>query len=275
MSLIETALVKAKRLAEGRDDPSLRERRSRHRPPPDAEAAASRAEMARTFQAASVERAAMERHGIVLEVEDASSERSFKILRTRVLQRLSAEGWHSIAVTAAGEGDGKTVTAINLAIALAKDVNTWVFLVDLDLQHPKIAEYLGLQFTKGLSDYLLGPAGFEDIVYCPGIERLAVIPNGQAYDHSSELLSSARMQELNRALQEEQPRHIVIYDMPPMLMSDDVEKFAPSVDSMLLVVSEGTTPRSSLERAREILQGMNLLGVVLNRSSERETSGYY
>ena len=70
--------------------------------------------------------------------------RAYKILRTRLLRRLEANQWHSFAVTGATAGEGKTLTAINLAMALAQDSNTWVFLVDLDLQRPSVADYLGM-----------------------------------------------------------------------------------------------------------------------------------
>jgi Mrp family chromosome partitioning ATPase len=188
---------------------------------------------------------------------------------------MEASLWHSIAVTAAEAGDGKTLTSINLAIALARDVNCWVFLVDLDLQRPQIAAYLGLQFDKGLSDYLAGQASFDEIVYDPGIERLSVIPNGRGLDQSSELLGSPRMFELSQALATETPRRIVIFDMPPLLLSDDVLRFLPNVDGLLFVVAESKTPRVTLERARDAIPEKKLLGIVLNRSAEREISSYY
>jgi protein-tyrosine kinase len=175
-------------------------------------------------------------------------------------------------------GEGKTLTAVNLAIALAQDVNTWVALVDLDLQRPRVAEYLGMRNThgeKGLGDYLLGNATFENIVYQPDIERLAVIPNFSPVLNSSETLTSPRMTELMQALEAEQPRRILIFDMPPVLAADDVLAFAPQIDGLLLVVAEGTTDRSSLRRAKEVLAEMNLLGVVLNRSAERNDAAYY
>jgi Mrp family chromosome partitioning ATPase len=172
-------------------------------------------------------------------------------------------------------GEGKTLTAINLALALSQDVNTFVFLVDLDLQRPQVANYLGMSFEKGQSDYLLGKAELDDIVYKLQSERLGVIPNARAFQHSSEFLNSPRMSEFTQALEREMPRRIVIYDMPPLLASDDVLAFAPQFDSMLLVVSEGKSGRAMLRGAKEILTEMNLLGVVLNRSKERNESAYY
>lgn len=217
----------------------------------------------------------MEQHGVLLQVRDETAERSYKILRTRMQQRMDETPCHSIAVTAASAGDGKTLTAINLAIAMARDVNTWVFLVDLDMQRPKVGAYLGLKYDKGLSDYLAGMASIDEIVYEPGVERLAIIPNGRPLEQSSELIASPRMLELVRSLSAELPRRVLIFDMPPLLLSDDVLRFLPNVDGLLFVVSESNTQRSALVHARELLPEDKLLGVVLNRSHEREESGYY
>jgi Mrp family chromosome partitioning ATPase len=276
VSLIETAIRKARILAA-----AARAEEPAPEPPRPARARRERVQVAaqvapgRSFRPAGVDPAAMERYGLLPQVKDEVAERSYKILRTRVQQRMEASGWHSIAITAAEAGDGKTVTAINLAIALSRDVNCWVFLVDLDLQRPQVAPYLGLRFDKGLSDYLAGQASFDEIVYEPGIERLSVIPNAKGMEQSSELLGSPRMFELNQALATESPRRIVIFDMPPLLLSDDVLRFLPNVDGLLFVVSEGKTPRVALENARDAIPEKKLLGVVLNRSAEREISAYY
>jgi Mrp family chromosome partitioning ATPase len=276
VSLIETAIRKARILAA-----AARAEEPAPEPPRPARARRERVQVpaqvapGRSFRPAGVDPAALERYGLLPQVKDEVAERSYKILRTRVQQRMEASGWHSIAVTAAEAGDGKTVTAINLAIALSRDVNCWVFLVDLDLQRPQVAPYLGLRFDKGLSDYLAGQASFDEIVYEPGIERLSVIPNAKGMEQSSELLGSPRMFELNQALATETPRRIVIFDMPPLLLSDDVLRFLPNVDGLLFVVSEGKTPRVALENARDAIPEKKLLGVVLNRSAEREISAYY
>lgn len=233
----------------------------------------------RRFQPFGFDVDTLERNRVLPQITDDAALRAYKILRTRVLRRLDAHQWRSFAVTGVTAGEGKTLTAINLAMALAQDVNTSVFLVDLDLQRPRVAEYLGLNAAngnKGLSDYLLGDASFESITYTPmSMERLAVIPNFEAIAHSSELLGSSRMLDLMHTLEAEAPRRILIMDMPPVLASDDVLAFAPQLDSALLVVGEGYTSRDALNRAKEVLAEMNLLGVVLNQSADRNESDYY
>jgi protein-tyrosine kinase len=232
-------------------------------------------QQARRFARASVDSRTMERNCVLPAVSDTAALRAFKILRTRVLRRLEMNKWNSIAVSGMSVGEGKTLTAINLALALSQDVNTWVFLVDLDLQRPQVANYLGMSFEKGLSDYLLGKAELDQVVYNLQSERLGVIPNARAFQHSSEFLNSPRMSDLLNALEREVPRRIVIFDMPPLLVSDDVLAFQPQFDSLLLVVSEGKSGRAMLRGAKEVLSEMNLLGVALNRSRERNESAYY
>lgn len=233
---------------------------------------------ARRFQSVALDANVLREAKVLPQVVDQAALRAYKILRTRVLRRLEANQWRSFAVTGVTAGEGKTLTAINLAIALAQDVNTLVFLVDLDLQRPRVAQYLGmsgLQGEKGLSDYLLGEATLDDIIYSPNIDRLSVIPNFQATPQASELLLSPKMLELVRALENEAPRRIIVFDMPPVLAADDVLAFSPQLDALLLVVGEGATSRDSLTSAKEVLAEMNLLGVVLNRSAERDDNAYY
>jgi protein-tyrosine kinase len=233
---------------------------------------------AKRFKTLQLDRAVLERNCVLPAVSDPAALRAYKILRTRVTRRLEAQQWRSFGVTGLSPGDGKTLTSINLAISLAQNVNTWVFLVDLDLRRSQVARSLGLSGVNGeagLSDFLQGDASVDDIIYSPGIERLAIVPNFQAIADSSEMLTTPRMTELLQALERETPRRIIIFDLPPLLASDDVLAFAPQIDSMLLVVAEGATNRAALESAKETLSEMNLLGVVLNRSAETSDTDYY
>jgi protein-tyrosine kinase len=115
----------------------------------------------------------------------------------------------------------------------------------------------------------------DKIIYESGFPRLAIIPNSKPMPHSSELLSSPRMAALLNTLATSTPRRIIIFDMPPLLLADDVLAFAPNIDGVLLVATEGATSRSSLQSAKELLAEMNVVGVILNRSSERSESYDY
>lgn len=236
---------------------------------------AAAASQARQRKVAEFRQNAMEDSGVLLGTEDEAALRTYKILRTRIQHRLIDNGWHSVGVTSALPGDGKTLTAINLAISLARDVGTYVFLVDMDLQRPTVCKYFGMEFFAGISDYLEGVANFDDILYSVGVDRLTIVPNRVAVEGSSDVLGAPQMQQLIKNLNTESPRHIIIYDLPPVLVSDDVIKFGANMDSVLFVVSEGHTPRSAVPRAVEALGGMNILGVALNKSNETQADLYY
>jgi Mrp family chromosome partitioning ATPase len=219
----------------------------------------------------------MERSKILPAVDDRVAVTAYKMLRTRVLQRMRTNNWQTLIVTGAGSGEGKTLTACNLAVSISSDVNQAVILVDLDLQRPSLAGYFGLDVRASIGDYLTGNAQMEDIVYSPtGMDRMVIIPNRDPVANSSELLASPRMRSLLEWLKIQGPDAITVFDMPPVLACDDVLAFSPYVDAILMVVSEGMTERSSVAKTMEMIGDRNILGVVLNRSREKESvSPYY
>jgi Mrp family chromosome partitioning ATPase len=204
---------------------------------------------------------------------DPGAQTAYKMLRTRLLQRMRTNGWQSIAVTSATQGDGKTVTAINLALSIAGDVNHNVCLVDLDLRHSSVADYLGIEATAGVSDCLQRNLPVKDAVLNPNVDRLLILPNLVREEHSSEILSSPIMHDLAHELARD-PNRIIIYDMPPVLAADDMLAFAPNVDAVLLVAAKGNTARTDLMKAQELLENENIIGTILNRSDEK-TAAYY
>jgi protein-tyrosine kinase len=227
---------------------------------------------------ASIRSKAMEQNRILPAIDDRGAITAYKMLRTRVLQRMRSNDWRTLIVSGAGPGEGKTLTACNLAVSISNDVNQAIILVDLDLPHPSLAEYFGLDVQAGIGDYLTGKAELDDIVYTPsGLERMVIIPNRDTVPNSSELVASPRMRTLLDWLKTQGPETITIFDMPPVLACDDVLAFSPYVDAILMVVAEGMTDRSSLARTMEMIGDRNLLGVVLNQSREKDsvTSYYY
>jgi protein-tyrosine kinase len=272
VTLVETAINRIKHTAPERDDDGMNRFRQRTLDPLADTVTDAKP---RTFVPATLDKATMERNCILLGISDQAMLRGYKILRTRLRRRLTGNQWRSIGITGEGQGVGKTVTAINVAIAFAQDVRTPTFLVDLDLYRPSIGAYLGMKFSKGLSDYLLGEAEIEEIIYSPPVQGLAIVPNSRPLQNASELLASSRMIELIRYLESQGPRHVVLYDMPPMLMSDDVLVFAPYMDCLLDVVAVGVTTRASLERSKELHSEMNVIGVVLNHAAETDRAEHY
>ena len=192
---------------------------------------------------------------------------AYKILRTQVLQRLREKGWNSLAVTSPGINEGKTVTAINLAISLAMEVNYTVLLVDADLRHPSVHTYFGLETEYGLSDYLTADKPLSELFIHPAnIPGFVVLPGGKPLANSSEMLNSPKMARLVEELKNRYPSRIVLFDLPPLLSAADALSFSPYVNAALLVIEEGKTQAQDVKHAVGLLQGTTLIGTVLNKS---------
>jgi len=208
---------------------------------------------------------------IVAALEDEPLADRYRILRAEVLRRLSAARHTTLAICSPGPGEGKTLTAVNLAISMAMDVNQTVLLVDLDLRRPSVARVLGIQPKAGIDDYIRGAAELRDCMVNPGTERLVILPARAPIDKSSEMLASPRMAQLAHELKNRYPDRIVIYDMPPLLTTDDCLAFMPYVDATLLVVAEGMTKEQELGRAMSMMRDSHVIGAILNNSTERQS----
>jgi Mrp family chromosome partitioning ATPase len=188
---------------------------------------------------------------------------------------MRANQWQTLGVTSAAQGDGKSLTSLNLALSLARETTLSVILLELDLRRPTICRHLGAEPTRGLTDYLDGTIELEEALFRPaGTERIAILPNNDIYENSSEVLSSPKVAQLVNDLRTDDQGRILVCDLPPYLVSDDVLAFSPIVDCFLIVISEGVTPRQTLRKSMDILQELPVMGIVLNRSEEK-TPGYY
>ena len=192
----------------------------------------------------------------------------YRLLRTRVLRRMRQNNWKSIGITSAGKNDGKTLTSINLGISIAMKQNYTVVVVDADLRSPSIHKLFGIKPKVGLMDYLTSDISLDDVLIHPGIDRLTILPGTDGIEASSELLSSPKMSRLTQDLKTRYPSRIVIYDLPPVLVSDDVAAFAPNLDTALLVVEAGHTGIDRLKQSIDLLEGVDIIGTVLNKSKE-------
>lgn len=193
---------------------------------------------------------------------------AFKMLRTQALQVMRDKGWSTIAVTGPTSGTGKSLVATNLAISMSLEVNQTVLLVDLDLRDPAIHQYFAFEPELGLLDYLTGEARIEDMLVNPGFKRLLILPGKGSTSESSELLSSPRMINLARELKLRYKYRYVIYDLPPVLNSDDALVFLPNVETTLLVIENGRNTTSEVQNSMRLLEGTNILGTVLNKAEE-------
>jgi exopolysaccharide/PEP-CTERM locus tyrosine autokinase len=205
---------------------------------------------------------------VISALEHSAFTDAYKMLRTQVLQRLSENDWNVLAVTSPGTGEGKSLTALNLAISMAMEIGHTVLLVDANLRHPSLHEHLGLPGDRGLSDYLLEDTPLSELFLRPnGIDYLTLLPGGRALQNSAEMLNSPKMSRLVTELKSRYAGRIVVFDLPPVLNAADAMAFAPYVDATLLVVEEGKTKRKEIQHTLELLSGTNVLGTVLNKAS--------
>ncbi len=199
---------------------------------------------------------------------------SYKVLRTQILQKTQGKGGTTIMITSALPGDGKTITAINLAFTFTKEFMQTVLLVDSDLRQQKIHEYLGVRSTKGLIDYLIDGMPLSALTVWPSIEKMTFISGGRTVIASSELLNSPRMKDLVKELKGRYPERYVLFDVAPVLAGADALAFAPQVDYILFVVRAGVTPLPDIRRAIDLLPKEKILGFVLN-GAETVPKRYY
>ncbi|MDJ0928060.1 MAG: CpsD/CapB family tyrosine-protein kinase [Gammaproteobacteria bacterium] len=217
----------------------------------------------------------LERNRLIAALPNHELRDSYRMLRTRVLQQMTANGWNALAITSPATGHGKSLTAVNLAISLASEVNHTVLLADLDLRSPSVHSYFGYEPQVGLSDYLEGDVPLSEVLFSPGIDRLVVLPGREPVMNSSEMLSSPKMVSLVSELKSRYPDRLVICDLPPLLATDDALAFTPYTDGMLMVVEAGTTQSEDFERSLDILKDVPLVGTVLNRSETAARAGHY
>jgi len=198
---------------------------------------------------------------------------AFRMLRTQVLQRMDAHGWRSLAIFSPGAEDGKSTTALNLAVTLASDRLHTALLVEFDFKRPSLSARLGFAPEFGSDDALSERATLQNCLYHPeGFERLTVMPARSRLGYSSEILAGPRSRAIVNELRGRYPDRIVIFDLPPVLTADDALAFAPLVECGLVVVAEGRTRRTDLVRTIELLAKTPLVGTVLNRAAEAPAS---
>lgn len=189
---------------------------------------------------------------------------AYKILRTQLTHRLVENGWNTIGITSPREGEGKTLTSINLAVSFSTLASRSVLLIDADFQGPQIHHFFGIE-EKGVVNYLLDEDPIEDLLINPGLNKLILLPAGRTIQNSSDLLVSSKMLRMVKEVKHRYKERIVLFDLPPLLPSADVLAFSPHLDAILLVIESGKTQERDLIKSVEMLQGVPVIGTVLNK----------
>jgi protein-tyrosine kinase len=203
--------------------------------------------------------------------------KSFDMLRTQVVRAMDLKSWQFLAVTSPSAGCGKTVTALNLALSIARQPERSVLLIDLDFQKAQVATSFGLRCEGGVLGVLEGRTSLSDAIAHVGVgnHQLLVLPTERSTSGSAEWMSSRAMSTMLKQIKKDYPSHIVILDLPPMLASDDVIAILPQIDCVLLVAAIGTSTVSEIEECKKHLQSADVVRVIVNKVPEADTKYYY
>lgn len=211
-----------------------------------------------------VPRAFLNDRKIISPFDQGPASDAYKILRTQLTHRLVENGWNTIGITSPREGEGKTLTAINLAVSFSTLANTSVLLIDADFQGPQIHHLFGIE-ERGVVNFLLDEDPIEDLLINPGLNKLILLPAGRTIQNSSDLLVSSKMLQMVKEVKHRYKERVVLFDLPPLLPSADVLAFSPHLDAILLVIESGKTQERDLIKSVEMLQGIPIIGTVLNK----------
>ncbi len=201
---------------------------------------------------------------------------TFDMMRTKLLRALRQNGWTSVGITSPTSGCGKTTTCLNLAFSLAHQADIRTVVVDLDLRRPAIARQIGLTRPQSMAAVLQGTREVAENFVRVG-ENLAIGTNAEAVRNSAALLMNAATAKGAAALKAAFNPDVILYDLPPMLMSDDAMAFLPHLDAVLLVAGAEKSRLDEVDKCEQDLsEATNVLGVVLNMCRYTgEDYGYY
>jgi capsular exopolysaccharide synthesis family protein len=221
-----------------------------------------------------VDPARVEPHLVAITQPRSAYCEQFRSLRTRILQAGEREQMHTFVITSAGMGEGKTLTALNLAWLLAQTEGVRCLLIDSDLRQPCATEYLAIEAPRGLSEVLGGELSLREAVVRLDPAGLYLLPGGKARDDVAELLSGPTyagvIAEARRLFD------FIIIDAPPLGIFTDANVLINRADGALMVVRAGKTRYAQIDKLLAALPRERMLGVVLNRADEElEPSNYY
>jgi non-specific protein-tyrosine kinase len=200
------------------------------------------------------------------------AEEEFRKLKTQIFHRLPNPP-HSILITSAAPQEGKTMVAVNLAMAISKEIHRKAILIDGDIRKPGI-HLEKSKNVKGLSNYLSDGTSLSEILINSEIENLRIIMAGPSSSKSSELIGSKRMGELLKSLSESGENTYILIDSPPIISTTEPTLLSKMVDGIILVVMADRMPRESIQRAVKSVDRQKIIGIVFNQI-DLKSSSYY
>lgn len=180
-----------------------------------------------------------------------------------------------IMVTSALPGEGKSFTAINLAISIAMELDHTVMLVDADVARPSVLNMLGLPSSKGLLDVLeQNSLDISKVLLKTNIEKLSILPSGTAHPRATELLASDIMMRLLDDMASRYNDRIIIFDSPPLLLTTESRVLATHMGQVVMVVNAENTLQSAVKQAISTIESCPVKMMVLNQVEQGKSDGY-
>ncbi|MEE4278712.1 MAG: CpsD/CapB family tyrosine-protein kinase [Halieaceae bacterium] len=213
-----------------------------------------------------LDREHLHRHCIATGAADDPLRAPFDLLRTRLVQRMRTEGWKTLAVLSPDEGEGKTMTAINLAMSIARLPSHTAMLLDLDFRCPGLLSTLGHRPAFGIDDWLAGACVFEQTLFSPDSARLVASGVRAPVAGHAEMLASRRVVSQIDEVASRYEDRVIIVDMPSMLRSDAALMLIPHIDCFLMVVAAGQTLGHRVKECLAMIPRGRFLGTILNKS---------
>lgn len=181
-----------------------------------------------------------------------------------------------IMVSSALPGEGKTFTALNLAMSIAMEKDTTVLLVDSDVTKPALSRLLELGDKSGFMEVLSDSrVKLSDVIIRSNLKRLSVLPSGKSGANTTELLASQQLRDIIYELSSRYSDRIVIFDLPPIMVTTHAEVMLENAGQIVLVVEEGKTPEHVIKEAITRINQDKVLGIVLNKCHYSRKSEYY
>ena len=235
-----------------------------------------------TLKHASIDLERLAAAGIITpETHQASLVEQFRIIKRPIIMKAAQTGagrvpnGNLVLVTSAVPGEGKTYTAINLAMSIAAELDHTVLLVDADPAKSDVSRMLGIQEAEGLMDYLAqSTRALSELLVKTDVAKLSVLPSGAPRANTTELLASEDMRRFADELAARYSDRIVIFDSPPLLATSSAGVLARLVGQTVMVVEAIRTPQGALREALELLEPIHNVGLVLNKSRESFGPGY-
>ncbi len=199
------------------------------------------------------------------------------IIRTaRTATASGARPTNLVMVTSALPGEGKTFTALNLAMSVAMELDSTVLLVDGDVAHPALPDLLGVPPSPGLLDLLTeGRVDVADALVKTNVEKLTVLPAGSRHRRATELLASEQMASLLRELSTRYRDRVIIFDSPPLLATTEARVLATHMGQVVVVVAANSTSQRAVDHALTTIESCEIVLMMLNKVTTSDVGSYY